>query len=120
MAKSSRASSRKANNQRLKAKVFGPVEIERNERLSTKLLELAAAPRPERPDSEIMNIVEEDDTKGNTTTTDDAAMDVDTAKSAAASTKSSNKKGRISKRRKTSKIVFPKYGDKNKIKKGKQ
>jgi hypothetical protein len=46
-------------------------------------------------------------------------MDVDTVKTPAASSKSSSKKGRISKRRKTSKIVFPKYGDKNKTKKGK-
>ncbi len=64
MAKSSRASSRKANNQRLKAKVFGPVETERNARLSAKLLELAAAPKPEPEpepaDSESMNIVEVD------------------------------------------------------------
>jgi hypothetical protein len=73
MAKSSRASSRKANNQRLKAKVFGPVEIERNERLSAKLLELAAAPKPERPDSETMNIVDDDDDTANNdaTTADD-------------------------------------------------
>ncbi|KAI8634553.1 hypothetical protein F5Y19DRAFT_469612 [Xylariaceae sp. FL1651] len=123
MAKSSRASSRKANNQRLKAKVFGPVEIARNERLSAKLLELAAAPKPER---ETMNIIddEEDDTTNTNTekeanaTSGETAMDVDIAKSAAAPS-SSGKKGRISKRRKTSKIVFPKYGDKNKNKKRK-
>lgn len=46
MAKSSRASSTKANNQRLKAKVFGPVESARQERLSAKLLELASQPKP--------------------------------------------------------------------------
>lgn len=44
-------------------------------------------------------------------------MDIDTAKSAATSSKSSNRKGRIEKRRKTSKIVFPKYGDKTNKKK---
>lgn len=59
MAKSSRSSSRKANNQRLKARVFGPAELERNERLSAKLLELAAAPKPEPADSESMNIVDD-------------------------------------------------------------
>jgi Protein of unknown function (DUF2423) len=47
MAKSSRASSRKANNQRLKKVVFGPVETARAERLSVKLLELASQPKPE-------------------------------------------------------------------------
>lgn len=46
MAKSSRASSKKANNQRLKASVFGPVESERQKRLSAKLLEIASAPKP--------------------------------------------------------------------------
>ncbi|KAI0440469.1 hypothetical protein F4803DRAFT_467206 [Xylaria telfairii] len=123
MAKSSRASSRKANNQRLKANVFGPVEIERNARLSAKLLELAAAPKPERADSESMNIVEDADAnnsgnaeKEGATATSETAMDVDAAKTPATSTKSSSKKGRIEKRRKTSKIVFPKYGDKTKKK----
>lgn len=46
MAKSSRASSKKANNQRLKKGVFGPVETARQERLSAKLLELASQPKP--------------------------------------------------------------------------
>ncbi|KAI3338920.1 hypothetical protein F4824DRAFT_64613 [Ustulina deusta] len=132
MAKSSRASSRKANNQRLKAKVFGPVETERNARLSAKLLELAAAPKPEPEpepepaDSESMNIVEvdanaagrsRDAEKEGAAVAGENAMDIDTAKSAATSSKSSNRKGRIEKRRKTSKIVFPKYGDKTNKKK---
>lgn len=46
MAKSSRSSTTKANNQRLKAKVFGPVESARQQRLSAKLLELASQPKP--------------------------------------------------------------------------
>lgn len=46
MAKGSRASSIKANNSALKTKVFGPIETARTERLSAKLLALAAAPRP--------------------------------------------------------------------------
>jgi hypothetical protein len=58
MAKSSRASTIKSNNQRLKAKVFGPVESARAERLSAKLLELAAAPKPPRPEAEEMKIVD--------------------------------------------------------------
>ncbi|KAI0195020.1 hypothetical protein F4808DRAFT_331062 [Astrocystis sublimbata] len=153
MAKSSRASSRKANNQRLKANVFGPIEIERNARLSAKLLELAAAPKPERPESDTMNVVEDDNAatdgaaekNGADAAADEskpdfsshrscvtlrfeseslivsvyfaiAAMDVDAAKTAAAPSKPTSKKGRIEKRRKTSKIVFPKYGDKAKVK----
>ncbi|KAI0512687.1 hypothetical protein F5B22DRAFT_302240 [Xylaria bambusicola] len=120
MAKSSRSSSRKANNQRLKARVFGPIELERNARLSAKLLELATAPKP---DDESMKIIDEDaDVIGSNNTEKDGAaagentMDIDTAKSAVTSSKSSGKKGRIEKRRKTSKIVFPKYGDKAKKK----
>lgn len=48
MAKSSRASTLKVNNQRLKKNVFGPVEAARNERLSAKLLALAAEPKPQK------------------------------------------------------------------------
>lgn len=60
MAKSSRSSSRKANNQRLKAKVFSPIEEARAERLSAKLLELAAQPKPPPPESSEMKIVDEE------------------------------------------------------------
>ncbi|KAL7626258.1 hypothetical protein AAE478_003028 [Parahypoxylon ruwenzoriense] len=126
MAKSARASSRKANNQRLKAKVFGPVESARAERLSAKILELAAQPKPPRPESSSdMKIVDGEvgeEAKVNedpiaaaaADANDNTAMDVDGAKSASA--KRSNKK-RIEKRRKRSNIVFPKYSDRNKTKK---
>ena len=50
MAKSSRASTKKANNARLKSGVFGPVETARTERLSAKLLELASQPKPKNDD----------------------------------------------------------------------
>ncbi|KAI0542388.1 hypothetical protein GGR58DRAFT_306665 [Xylaria digitata] len=124
MAKSSRSSARKANNQRLKSKVFGPVEIERNARLSAKLLELAAAAKPEPADSESMKIVDMDtgatdnsnSEKDGTAAANETAMNIDAAKSTVTLNKSSSKKGRIEKRRKTSKIVFPKYGDKAKKK----
>ena len=46
MAKSARASSRKANNQKLKRNVFGPVETARTDRLSAKLMELVAQAKP--------------------------------------------------------------------------
>jgi hypothetical protein len=51
MAKSSRSSSRKANNQRLAAKVFGPAENARAERLSARLLEVAKQAKPETSDA---------------------------------------------------------------------
>ena len=64
MAKSSRASSRKANNQRLKANVFGPVEAARAERLSAKLLELAAQPKPKPEEMKIADDDGDDHKKG--------------------------------------------------------
>lgn len=50
MAKSSRSSTKKANNQRLAANVFGPVEKARAERLSARLQEIANQPKPESSD----------------------------------------------------------------------
>ncbi|KAI9749629.1 MAG: hypothetical protein M1815_002373 [Lichina confinis] len=46
MAKGLRASRRKTNNSKLRAKVFKPVEDARTKRLSAKLLELASAVKP--------------------------------------------------------------------------
>lgn len=63
MAKSSRASSRKANNQRLKAKVFGPVEAAREERLAAKLLEIASQPKPV-PEREMEDAAEKENPEG--------------------------------------------------------
>lgn len=60
MAKSSRASSRKANNQRLKANVFGPVEAARQERLAAKLLAIASQPKPVS-ERKMEDVPEEDD-----------------------------------------------------------
>jgi len=48
MAKSARASTRKRNNATLRTKVFGPAYDARTERLSTKLQELANAPKPDQ------------------------------------------------------------------------
>ncbi|KAI0840614.1 hypothetical protein F5Y06DRAFT_244029 [Hypoxylon sp. FL0890] len=121
MAKSARSSTRKTNNQRLKANVFGPVEAARAERLSAKLLELAAQPKPPNPESNEIKIVndagEEEAKMGEDNAAaeaNDNSMDVDNTKPT--SSKRSDKK-RIEKRRKKSKIVFPKYGDKKKTKK---
>ena len=56
MAKGLRASKNKVNNARLRAKVFGPAEKARKERLSAKLLELASKPRPPTEDDTKMEI----------------------------------------------------------------
>ena len=45
MAKGLRSKVKKVNKQRLRSNVFGPVEEARKERLSAKLIELAAEPR---------------------------------------------------------------------------
>lgn len=47
MAKGLRASSKKANRSKLRARVFGPVEQARVERLHAKLLETVQQPKPE-------------------------------------------------------------------------
>ncbi|KAI1085729.1 hypothetical protein F5B20DRAFT_15616 [Whalleya microplaca] len=117
MAKSSRASSRKANNQRLKSKVFSPVETARTERLSARLLELAAQPKPEKTEDGSEMTVEEVkmDEDGATTTKNDDTMDIDGAKPTTTPSRRSEKK-RIEKRRKKSNIVFPRYKDKKTMK----
>ncbi|KAH8683312.1 hypothetical protein BGZ60DRAFT_399885 [Tricladium varicosporioides] len=114
MAKGARASVRKANNVRLKTQVFGPVENARMERLSAKLLELAAQPKPTRED--ITMDTEEDATKENaaspvTENKTTEGMDIDKDTSVAPC----SKKNRVEKRRRRSShkaaIVFPKYQD---------
>lgn len=130
MAKSSRASTIKANNQRLKRNVFGPVEAARLERLSAKMREIAAQPKPV-PEVEMKPVDEAEEAKAAEQATEAASdegmlihpdflitlwglsaniflatMDVDAAKPS----KRSERK-RIEKRKKPSKIVFPKYKD---------
>jgi hypothetical protein len=56
MAKGARSSTRKANNAKLKNRVFGPVETARTERLSAKLLELAS--QPKKRDDVVMDVAE--------------------------------------------------------------
>ena len=53
MAKGARASTKKANNVKLKSKVFGPVETDRTARLSAKLLALAAQPKPKPAEKDV-------------------------------------------------------------------
>lgn len=53
MAKGLRSSVKKANNKKLKARVFGPVVDARTERLSAKLMELAAQPKPPKETMEV-------------------------------------------------------------------
>ncbi|KAK3313401.1 hypothetical protein B0H66DRAFT_565994 [Apodospora peruviana] len=120
MAKSARASQIKANNQKLKKNVFGPIEAARTARLSAKLLELASQPKPVKEVE--MKIIDDDaaaEAKEETTANADT-MEVDSGAKAAAK---SSGKGRIAKsgiakrKMKKSSIVFPKYGERNGIQK---
>ncbi|WYZ40364.1 hypothetical protein EsH8_IV_000705 [Colletotrichum jinshuiense] len=113
MAKSSRSSVNKKNNQRLKKNVFGPVEQERVERLSAKLLELANQPKPEKEADVNMDTTEEqldaqingENAGEEVQKTDETAMEVDSTRPKRRTS------GRIQKQKKTSKIIFPKYKD---------
>lgn len=49
MAKSARASQIKTNRFNIRKKVFNKPDLARAERLSAKLMEVAAQPKPERP-----------------------------------------------------------------------
>lgn len=56
MAKSARASRVKANRANLRKRVFNPVDDARAERLSEKLMQLAAQPKPDQEEVERMDI----------------------------------------------------------------
>ncbi|KAH7122502.1 hypothetical protein B0J11DRAFT_531672 [Dendryphion nanum] len=56
MAKGLRASSKKSNRSKLRARVFGPVEDARTERLHAKLLEVVQQQKPEQPAKKEMDI----------------------------------------------------------------
>lgn len=75
MAKGSRASSVKANNVKLKNKVFGPIEASRNERLSAKLLEIAAQPKPSRATEEYIGL--EGDNEGKISRSEKAQLNTE-------------------------------------------
>jgi hypothetical protein len=59
MAKGARASTKKANNSKLKSKVFEPVESARTARLSAKLLELASQPKSKPAKEDVVMEVQE-------------------------------------------------------------
>ncbi|KEY64318.1 hypothetical protein S7711_06362 [Stachybotrys chartarum IBT 7711] len=113
MAKSARASTRKSNNQRKKAKVFGPAETARVERLSARLLELAKQPKPEPGD---MNMDDDVADKDDQDVTNDAPMELDSEKPS----KPRADRKRIDKKKpKKSSLVFQKYSDRLAAKKKK-
>ncbi|KAK4639695.1 hypothetical protein QC761_710605 [Podospora bellae-mahoneyi] len=110
MGKSSRASTIKQNNRKLKANVFGPVEAARAERLHAKLAELIAQPKPvkevEMNDEPVNEEVKEVEAEK-----EEAAMEVDEKPAAPYKEKERKRRG------KKSNIVFRKKGPKTNSKK---
>ncbi|KAL1872780.1 hypothetical protein VTK73DRAFT_1330 [Phialemonium thermophilum] len=116
MAKSKRSSQVKANNRRLKAQVFGPVELARAERLSAKLLELASQPKPEKEGNDKeMEGIEAPEQKTTSSAHDDETMDIDSG--AAAERRKLGRKKIEKRRSKKSSIVFPSFKSKRSTKK---
>ncbi|KAF7897984.1 uncharacterized protein EAF01_008950 [Botrytis porri] len=124
MAKGARSSSIKANNSALKAKVFGPVENARAERLNAKLMELISQPKPSAKTEDVDMVGKEG--KG------EEASAKDTSKSTAAAQErpseemevdaiskvGSKSKNRISKRRvssRKSQMTFTTYKNGKKV-----
>ncbi|KAI3399838.1 hypothetical protein diail_5348 [Diaporthe ilicicola] len=116
MAKSQRSSVTKANNQRLKKNVFGPVEAARQQRLSARLLEIASQPKPV-PEKEMKDAADQAESE-ETKTAGEAKPEETTMELDQTSKPTKSKaKGKIVKRRgRKSNIVFPKFGDRNKKK----
>ncbi|KAH8895151.1 hypothetical protein GQ53DRAFT_642268 [Thozetella sp. PMI_491] len=107
MAKSSRASSVKANNRALKKNVFGPVEDARTARLSAKLLELAAQPKPQRDEK-----MDEDAGEAKDESKEDEPTKMDDSASKKAGGKRKIEKRRVKK--KSSILFHNKFADKKK------
>ncbi|GAD99331.1 hypothetical protein ANI_1_6134 [Paecilomyces variotii No. 5] len=125
MAKSSRSSVEKRNRAKLRATVFGPAVDARTARLSAKLQELAAQPRPKDTDAagmEVGNSTDKQDANSATQKVQnpDAEMDIDGTNASTTKASSSKKNGRVQKRRNKkprSSIVFSRHSSKEKKRK---
>ncbi|KAL4789899.1 hypothetical protein BDV19DRAFT_373326 [Aspergillus venezuelensis] len=114
MAKSVRASVQKRNKAKLRSTVFGPAVDARTERLSAKLQELAAQPKPSHQESKPDgNATKMDTQEENNKTNPNEAMDVDPSKPTGGR---SQRLGRIQKRQRKNKssIVFKPHPSKTK------
>ncbi|KAF2238611.1 hypothetical protein EV356DRAFT_529066 [Viridothelium virens] len=123
MAKSLRSTRNKVNKSSLRKKVFNPVETARLERLSSKLLDLAQQPRPERTAMEVEKMAAEEKpaTAENEEQMEDAEVegeDIDMndaqpsrakrSQSKAEQRRKSARSHKVQKRRAKNSIVFPK------------
>ncbi|KAL2393241.1 hypothetical protein ABEF93_001741 [Exophiala dermatitidis] len=112
MAKSARASVVKRNHRNLRAKVFGPAHDARTARLSAKLQELAAKPRP--TDDKVMEVEtpaeQEAEDQSSNEGAEDVDMDVDAqgakTKRAKSQSRADKKQHRVSKKKAKHQMVF--------------
>ncbi|POS82732.1 hypothetical protein EPUL_003541 [Erysiphe pulchra] len=104
MAKGARASTRKVKKAKLRGEIFGPQVTARTERLSAKLLAIAAQPKPARNIKEIEMEIEDNSKQ-------EEEMDIDSEVPNTTLRSKSAGRNRVEKRRSYRKkaIVFPKY-----------
>ncbi|KHJ31092.1 putative glycosylphosphatidylinositol anchor synthesis protein [Erysiphe necator] len=112
MAKGARASTRKSKKAKLRCEIFGPEVTARTARLSAKILEIAAQPKPARCTKEIEMEIEDSTKQG-----EDMEIDSEVLNASTRSKSSRNKIGKRRSYRKTA-IVFPKYRKGKKYEKG--
>ncbi|KAL6231463.1 hypothetical protein BDW75DRAFT_243904 [Aspergillus navahoensis] len=118
MAKSVRASVQKRNKAKLRSTVFGPAVDARTERLSAKLQELAAQPKPRAQENiETGTGATEMDAQDDSKTSpseNSGAMDIDSSKVSAG--RRSQRSGRVQKRHRKNRscIVFKPHPSKTK------
>ncbi|OAL35997.1 hypothetical protein AYO20_04658 [Fonsecaea nubica] len=113
MAKSARASVVKKNHRNLRAKVYGPASDARTARLSAKLQELAAKPKPESEKAMDVDDNAEQTTGDESRNAQSEVMDVDgqgavtkTAKSSTSRSQANRKTHKVSKRKSKNSVVF--------------
>lgn len=111
MAKSARSSNTKRNNRNLRAKVFGPADDARTARLSAKLQEIAAKPRPtENKAMDVDEPVEQEGQDQSHDTTNSEDMDIDGLQAKVVKPKVDHKQRRkehrVSKKKPRNQMVF--------------
>ncbi|EXJ86554.1 hypothetical protein A1O3_03507 [Capronia epimyces CBS 606.96] len=110
MAKSARASVVKRNHRNLRAKVFGPAHDARTERLSAKLQELAAKPRPDADKAMDVDASAEQGTESQSANDGAEDMEVDAQgakmKPVKSQSQSAHKEHRVTKKKERNSMVF--------------
>ncbi|EXJ80339.1 hypothetical protein A1O1_08483 [Capronia coronata CBS 617.96] len=113
MAKSARASVVKRNHRNLRTKVFGPAHDARTARLSAKLQELSAKPRPTEDKVMALDVSAEQETEHPSTNDGGEDMEIDAqgakmkpVKPQSGKSHSNRKEHRVSKKKEKHSMVF--------------